>query len=326
MPVIGYKRWNPKDDALRVVAQANDICADYAARGYTLTLRQLYYQFVARRLMANRIANYKRLGDICNDARMAGRMDWDYLEDRTRNFRDIQHWDTPSDIIQATQNSYRLDLWATQPIRVEVWVEKDALVSVIERAADTWDVGHFSSRGYNSTSEMWVAAQRHLEYLRNGQGVVVLHLGDHDPSGLQMSRDNERRLLRFVASHLVWDYGRERALEMLAQYTIRRIALNVDQIVQYNPPPNPAKITDSRYRWYLRETGLTDSWELDALDPDVLNTLIATAVEAVRTNPDAWQQVEQQQERERELLRRASTHWDEVVSFLEERFGRDGQT
>ncbi|MDX1409295.1 MAG: hypothetical protein R3330_14210, partial [Saprospiraceae bacterium] len=198
MARVAYIQKNFTDDTLAVIAQAVQICDDYARQGYDLTLRQLYYQFVARDLIPNNQRSYKRLGSIINDARMAGYLDWDYIVDRTRNLEDPQKWESPAQIVQAAANSYYIDRWRGQTYRPEVWVEKDALGGVIERACDRHRVPWFSCRGYTSQSEMWGAAQRLRGYIYQGQIPIILHLGDHDPSGIDMTRDIEARLTDFM--------------------------------------------------------------------------------------------------------------------------------
>ena len=87
--------------SLAIIEQANTIIGEYAAQGFKLTLRQLYYQFVARDLLANTQRSYKRLGNIISEARLAGRVDWNAIEDRTRNLESNPHWDDPAAIIKA---------------------------------------------------------------------------------------------------------------------------------------------------------------------------------------------------------------------------------
>lgn len=77
-------------------------------------LRQLYYQFVARDLIPNKQTEYKRLGSVINDARLAGLIDWTAIEDRTRNLRKVSTWDTPNDILRSAASSFKLDLWENQ--------------------------------------------------------------------------------------------------------------------------------------------------------------------------------------------------------------------
>jgi hypothetical protein len=331
--------------SLRIISQARAICEDYRNQGFDLTLRQLYYQFVARDIIPNRQSEYKRLGTIINDARLAGLLDWDYIVDRTRNLKDISHWEHPSQVIRTAANVWATDKWAHQPTRVEVWIEKDALVGVLDSVCPGEDVPYFSCRGYTSQSEIWGAAQRLGEYIRGGQDVVIVHLGDHDPSGVDMTRDIEERLALFIRkdnariaaraavdafdveydsdSHVIKDERYDNALlhidEILAtngKLTINRIALNMDQIEEYNPPPNPTKLTDSRAEGYIDEYG-SECWELDALDPTTLAALIVNAIHEERDD-DLWEESVEEEERARRGLTDAAQNWDAVAQFLEE--------
>jgi len=272
MPAICYEEKNFTPATLAVIDHATAIIDEYAAQGFTLTLRQLYYQFVSRDLIANTMRSYKRLGSIVNDARMAGLIDWDTIEDRTRWLRTQPHWDGPADIVRACADQFRVDRWANQTYRPEVWIEKDALIGVIEDACNALDVPFFACRGYVSQSEQWRAGRRFRKYARNGQIPIVFHLGDHDPSGIDMTRDNRDRLEMF-----------SKAPEELQ---VRRLALNMDQVEQYNPPPNPTKLTDSRAKGYLETFG-DSSWELDALEPRMIVGLVRENVEAL-IDPDPW--------------------------------------
>lgn len=164
-----YEEWNPRGEAVRIVAAAEQICRSYRTQGYDLTLRQLYYQFVARGYLPNHQRSYDRLGSIINKARMSGMLDWDYIVDRTRNLRGTSHWDDPSSVISSAANGYRNDKWADQPARVELWVEKEALAGVIERTANELDLDWFACRGYVSQSEQW-AARATIPPLHRGAG------------------------------------------------------------------------------------------------------------------------------------------------------------
>lgn len=260
----------------RIIEQANEIIIDYQQQGFTLTLRQLYYQFVSRDLIPNKQTEYKRLGSIINDARLAGLIDWTAIEDRTRNLRTVPSWDGPSDIVRAAANSFKLDLWKDQENYCEVWIEKDALVGVIEPICQKLRVPFFACRGYTSQSEQWVSAMRLAKRTQRGKDVTIFHLGDHDPSGIDMTRDNEDRLRTFIAEHGAVD-----------MFHVERLALNMDQVRKYRPPPNPAKVTDSRFEVYAATHG-DKSWELDALDPKVISNLIKKHVDTL-IDDEAWQ-------------------------------------
>lgn len=284
---------------LAVVKKANEIIAAYQRQGFTLTLRQLYYQFVSRDLIENNQKEYKRLGSILTDARLAGLVDWTAIEDRTRNLATLSHWGSPSEIIDACAAQYRVDRWEGQSHRVEVWIEKDALVGVIEGVCKELDVAFLSCRGYTSISEMWAAGQRFGRYHRAGQTPVILHFGDHDPSGIDMTRDIDDRLTTFMGG-----------LE------VKRLALNYSQVEQYGPPPNFAKVTDSRAKSYIERFG-DESWELDALEPAVIAQLIRDGVGQF-IDQDVWDETGRRQAEERRQLGLVAENFDAVVSRLED--------
>lgn len=298
MPKIKYQDCAFRPDSLAIIKQANAILDEYGRRGIVVTLRQLFYQFVARDIIPNRQSEYKRLGSIVNDARLAGLIDWNYLQDRTRNLSSLSHWDDPGGVIESAASSYHRDLWEGQDNYVEIWIEKDALVGVIENICRQFDVPYFSCRGYTSQSEMWSASQRLLSR-EDGERreTHIIHLGDHDPSGKDMSRDIQDRLRLFDSS-----------------VKVNRIALNMDQVRRYNPPPNPAKITDSRATAYIDEFG-GESWELDALDPDVLTALIRQHIEAL-LDRQLFDEKRDQQEDERAVLVKTSQNWEKVNRFV----------
>lgn len=295
-PCYREKRFSA--DRQEKINKANEIIEEYKRQGYELTLRQLYYQFVSRDIIPNNQREYKNLGDVINDARLAGLVDWYAIVDRTRNLRRRPNWDSPQSIIDACASQYHRDLWQGQPNRVEVWIEKDALVGIIEGTCEALDVPYFSCRGYTSQSEMWVAAMRLKGYRQASQRPVVLHFGDHDPSGIDMSRDIQERLEEFSGGDVEF----------------RRMALNKDQVDKYNPPPNPAKLTDSRCEGYIEKHG-SESWELDALEPSVITGLIRGEIESL-TDPDILRHRRAVEESERNKLGAVARNWETLTANL----------
>lgn len=282
-----------------VIRQANRILAEYQARGFVLTLRQLYYQFVQRGFIPNTMKDYKRLGSIINDARLAGRIDWEMIEDRTRNLMVFRNYESPADIIESASYGYRLDIWRQQIYRPEVWIEKEALIGVIEPVCREYRVPYFACKGYTSQSEQWRAGHRFKDHLADGQRVLVLHLGDHDPSGLDMTRDNDDRLAMFARS---------------GRIDVRRIALNRDQVDEHSLAPNPAKATDSRFAGYSEIHG-DESWELDALDPTIIDQLIRDELEKI-VDRGSWDLVLAEEEKEKAVMAAAASRWEDVAAFL----------
>jgi hypothetical protein len=293
--------WAPKGVTLDMVVKAEEICLEWGRQGYDLTLRQLYYQFVARDLIPNTFQSYKRLGGIVDQARLAGLLDWSYIVDRTRNVYGTDGMDTtPENAIESTAGGYQLPRWDDgQPCHVEVWVEKDALSGIVQGAAREVRIPYFACRGYVSQSEMYASGKRFGRWVRRGKDVHVFHLGDHDPSGIDMSRDIESRLTMFAGGRKIH---------------VHRIALNMDQVRQYDPPPNYAKVTDSRFEGYQALYG-DDSWELDALDPTVLHDLIVKSVRE-HIDPDAWAVVDAKEAQDRALLEGVSRRWSQIVDYV----------
>jgi hypothetical protein len=270
---------------MEVIRKANEILEEYAEQGYDLTLRQLYYQFVSRDYIPNKQEEYKKLGDIISDGRRTGLIDWNHIVDRTRNLQSPSTWSSPSQIVAACANQFAVDLWDGQPYRLECWIEKDALIGVLEVACDPYQVPYFSCRGYTSDSEIWSAAQRLKKYQDDGQEVIVFHLGDHDPSGIDMSRDIKDRLELFSGGEI----------------EVRRLALNMVQVEEHEPPPNPAKATDTRFASYQDLYG-DESWELDALTPQTITQIIHQEIEQLLDH-NTWNEAKETQETGRERLR-----------------------
>lgn len=297
MPKIKYIDHTFNAKSLDLIARCNAIITSYTNQGYSLTLRQLYYQLVARDLIENTQKSYDRIGEMINNARLAGLIDWLAIEDRTRNLRALSHWESPEDIIESARNSFRIDKWARQERRIEVWVEKDALIGVLEGVCNRLDVPYFSCRGYTSQSELWGAARRLQGYIRENKHPLIIHLGDHDPSGKDMTRDINDRFELFMGGA-----------------DVERIALNYDQIQTYNPPPNPAKMSDSRAHGYVAEFGY-DSWELDALEPSVIAQLIEDKILEYR-DEDLWNEAVKEENEMLGLLGETAKRWSEVVDFL----------
>lgn len=301
MPKIEYVQKNFRSDSLNLISRINGVITEYERQGFGLTLRQVYYQMVARAIIPNNERSYKNLGNLISDARLAGLIDWNAIEDRTRNLRGNSHWSSPGSMIDSAAYSYHLDHWKGQEYYVEVWVEKDALVGIVGQICGRLDVNYFSCRGYVSQSEMWGAARRLKSRQDAGQYIVLLHLGDHDPSGKDMSRDIVERIQTFETY----------------DFTFKRLALNMEQIEIFNPPPNPTKLSDSRATGYIEDYGY-ECWELDALEPQMISDLIKENVELYR-DESLYQKVLKQERKEKDLLTDiaenftgVSDHWQTI--------------
>jgi len=272
--------------------EATAIAEDYKSQGYSLTLRQLYYQCVSKALIDNSDKSYKRLGDTIGTARLNGEFAMDLIVDRGREAGASLHHTCKLDVVEALSEgeSYlrslpfwtiEVDRWFGQPAYVSAWVEKEALAGVFEKPCKDLGVGFFACKGYPSHSSLWQWLLKLSEAWETSLAVVedddlremspevideavVLYFGDHDPDGWQIPRSAEDAMNTLAR------------VNGLGIPPIRfvRVALNMDQIKKYKPPPFPAKKTSSRYDGYFREHGIKDAWELDALSPKVLDGLI----------------------------------------------------
>lgn len=296
-----YKSWNPRQETLAIVSIAEDIINEYQAAGYILTLRQLYYQFVSRDLIENTERSYKNLGSVISKARDAGLIDWEAIEDRNRNVNSTWSEEDPMNLIKTLPYGIQFNPWDYQDVYLEVWVEKEALGNVVSRACDKLLIPNMACKGYLSSSEAWRAGQRFEEMLDLGKHCVILHLGDHDPSGIDMTRDNKDRVSLYSNSNVV---------------EMKRIALNIDQVEEFSPPPNPTKITDSRAKDYISKFGKT-SWELDALEPSIIESLIISEASNY-IDQSVWSEVQAKEKEVVNGLHDLVSRWDEVTEFLKE--------
>jgi len=240
----------------------NGILEEYSTQGYVLTLRQLYYQLVGRGIIANEVREYTKVMKTLTMGRMNGLIDWDMIEDRSRR----PHMDYAvagiSDALQDTIDQYKLDRQKGQSHSIEIWTEKDAVSNILKRVSRYYHLRLSINRGYTSVSAMYVAYRRiRRQMALTERDTIILYVGDHDPSGLDMIRDIEDRFCEFGIDDI----------------KIIPVALTMDQIEEYNPPPNPAKINDPRASQYILEHG-DESWELDALEPEVLRSITEGAV------------------------------------------------
>lgn len=326
MTKIQYRNTNFHASTQARIDQLETILAEYEDQ--QLTARQVYYQFVARDWLPNTERNYKLITKLITDARYAGIVDWDQIEDRGREPSTPQEFDSIVDLVDTALRAYRLPRWDGQETYCELWVEKQALAGVLAPLARQFHVTLMVNKGYSSASAMKQSADRmreaqgactpeFLDWQRiqrieqtslkegstqhkawskrlndhvadNIRKVVVFYLGDHDPSGNDMVRDIEDRLLEFG----VW------------RLEIKKLGLTMAQIKRHRPPPNPAKITDSRAKAYIREFG-RQSWELDALPPRELNRLVTSAFEATIDRP-MMDAIIAREDKDRERLRKAA--------------------
>jgi hypothetical protein len=278
------KKWS--DEALGLIAMCNDILIDYGDMGLDLTVRQLYYQLVSKDVIENNMQSYKKMATLISDARMSGLLDWDMIVDRGRQVERITTWREPHEIIQSCSYAFKIDKWETQPLNVFIMCEKQALEGVFIPIAKKWGVPYLSNKGYCSQTVLYnLGKEIARAWQMENKETKILYFGDHDPSGLDMDRDLKDRLSIFSNG---------------TPLDVKRLSLTWDQIEEFKPPPNPAKLSDSRSSSYIKKHGVS-SWELDAMNPIYLQETVNKAIEDL-VDGYRWEEAEDlQYEMKKEL-------------------------
>jgi hypothetical protein len=285
-----YRNIKFRKNSLILLEKINSILEEFKDQNITVTSRQLYYQLVSKDIISNQQKEYKKMCSLLTKFRYAGLIDWDCIEDRVRIPKIPRIYEDLDEIIWAAKCSYKLDRWDGQEYHVELWTEKDALSSVLQPICTKYQIPFVVNRGYTSSSAMYDSKERLLKKVFKNKKCIILYLGDHDPSGLDMIRDINERLHEFM------DYSKEvrrEFLELDQQFhgdkliitqdmidnylEIIPIGITMEQIKEYSPPPNPTKITDTRSKKYIKDFGNT-SWEVDSLKPNILQELIEESI------------------------------------------------
>lgn len=288
-----------------LIGKANIALKENMDAGYTMTLRQLFYYMVKRGWLENNKNNYERLGSVVNDARRAGLIDWAGIEDRGRNLNRWTLYRDPQHFLNEMTRYYLEDIWRDQDTYVEAWIEKDALIGVLERPCGHFRVPYFACRGYPSSSELYAASKRFQRMQAKGKNVTVLYLGDHDPAGLDIPRSNAENLDLFM-------YG--------AGATIKRLALNMDQIEEWGiPSDQTTKPGDSKSFGYEMDVGTDTCWELDALDNATIDKIVREAIEKEISDPDMFAQRQAEESDNEQLLTDVADNYDAVRRYLKYR-------
>jgi len=291
------------------------IAAEY---GGNLTVRQLYYQFVARGLLPSGQKVYKRVVNAVAKARLEGRFPFNWIQDRTRDAKASSQFENKDSVASAIDECEEMisnlpyytlgrDRWFGQPKYVTVGVEKEALAGVFEEPCTRLGVGLFVFRGYSSLSSLYQLV-KNLEQAQHAGAdeAVMLYFGDFDPDGWEIPRSAAKSV-----NEISWVTGKP-----IPHVTWKRPALNMDQIERYDPPAFEAKVTSSRYQGYIDEHGTDDAWELDALPPNVLVDLIRESVNA-EFDQSIWQQNQTLIDARRAELRRRICDIDWLSGVLE---------
>ena len=243
------------------------------------TVRQVFYQATVRGLVEKSETGYAKVQRQLVDLRREGRISYSSIADNTRWQRKPITYDSLTEAVERTAATYRRAVWSDLDLYAEVWLEKDALAGVLMPVTARYDIPLMVSRGYASLSYLHEAASYMSELAKP---VVILHFGDHDPSG----RDAADKI-----EHTLREFAPEIDIEFC------RLAVTPEQIETWRLPSWPTKTTDTRSKTW--EGG--DSVELDAIEANLLRHLCEMEIEALL--PEDWLQgVKVAEASERRLL------------------------
>jgi hypothetical protein len=227
--------------------------------GYPMTVRQVFYQLSNRGLVAKTEGAYKAtVIRLLGLMRREGQIPFGWIADSTRWMRKPRSYDSMEEALRGTVQCYRQDRWSNQDAYVEVWCEKEAMAGVLYEITEPWDVPLMVTRGYPSLSFLYEAAQ---SVLAKGKPAWVYYLGDHDPTGLDITRAVEEGLREFAPG---------------ADIGFERLAVTHEQIELWDLPTRPTKVKGNAHAKYWRGG---DSVELDAIPVEQLRELLTLAVE-----------------------------------------------
>jgi hypothetical protein len=280
---------NPTIKYDRMLAWMQEILAEYAD---PITVRQLYYQLVARQLIGNNKNYYQKVSRDITTAREDGDINPNKIEDRGREASEGDYWRdaNANEYIESVKRSianagwnYEYPKWVGQPNYVEVWCEKQALERIVSDIASKYGVVSCIGKGFSSFTLVNDAAKRFRSKSEN-HTCKILYFGDFDPSGEDMARDLLDRINRYGAPKVV----------------VEKIALTRKQVIDNNLPFDATKPGDTRTEKFVEKNG-DMCVELDSLPPNMLRSLIDTSINSC-IHPDLWKSNISYHEAEREKI------------------------
>jgi hypothetical protein len=264
-----------------------------------MSTRQVFYQCVSRGAIDNNDTEYDRVQRLLVDMRRSGEIPYRRIIDRTRAKHQRAGWDSAAEIITATGNQFRRDLWATQDTIVMIGLEKEALEGVFAEVVDEFGASLWTLHGYGSLAFLFDWAEEIKEYVEiDGKNVVIYYFGDHDPRGLDIERA--------VTESLRDEHG--------AEFVIQRIGLLPDDFDRFNLINVPVKSKDRISGPFVERYGARAA-ELDALPPDELQTRIRRCFDN-HVDHDELRRIRRAEALERETLQLVAGNWDKVVATV----------
>jgi hypothetical protein len=235
-------------------------------------------------------AEMQRVYRLLKEAREQGHIPWSWIVDETRELERVSTWTNPTEYARCVARSYRRDFWDQQPRRVMVVSEKGTVRGLLRPVLDELAVGFQVMHGFSSATIVHDISEDD-----DGRPLIILYVGDFDPSGIFMSEEDlPNRFSKYHGHHV----------------KLRRIALTREQTRGLLSFPASDKRKDPRFRWFIRNFGQR-CWELDAMDPNELRACVKREIKRL-IEPVAWKRCEVVNKAEQESLRTVLDGWKGV--------------
>ena len=257
--------------------------------GDRISIRHLCYRLASTGVIAKTEAAFKNVSTHLAHFRKKELIPYGSFVDSTRWYHGSTTFDTAAEALEDSISGYRKNLWRTQPFHVEVWVEKEAVASIVVPVADSWGIKTFVCRGFASLTSTWEAAETFKEALRRGKKPMILYLGDLDKSGA----DCDKTIRNHFGLHGIVD-----------QVAFKRVAILPQQIEEFGLPTRPAKQKGDPDRCV----------EIDTLSSAQIRELLEGEITSL-IDPDEWNRLLAIEKAEREALDKILIlHWNELTA------------
>jgi len=269
----------------KIIDDVKEELGTFYQQGYKPTLRSIFYRLFTKGLIPNTKSAYGSLDKETVKARLDGRLPVDCFSDNSRRIigdfneeylEPEKHIENSLKFVKDIPKSYHnlIPMWYDQPEYVEVWVEKEAMTSILQSLLKDKDVKILPHRGFSSLTYLYECFRRLMYYKKLGKNIHVLYFGDFDPSGDYMIQDMKSKLGKFGM--------------FSSEYDFQKIAVTIEQIEQYTLPFSPDQVTkekldrDSRTSQFIEKYGGLFAVEIDALPaliPNEFRSLVRNSVD-----------------------------------------------
>lgn len=225
---------------------------------WPLTVRGIFYRLGKK-------YDYRTVSRDNRDGRLVDLIPWEATEDRTRKFIKPDVYASRDELLEEAIGSlenYWRDLQQSQETVLEVWIEKDALLHIVQPVAFAYCLPVASARGFASVSYLKGLCKRIDTRHASGRGTLILYFGDMDSQGVSMPYIMENTVRRRIG--------------IKGELTIKHCGLLPEHVQKFKLLPN---LEHTKHKLF-RETYGEKTYELDALHPKELQTLVRETIKA----------------------------------------------